>query len=71
MDPGCDPRTVLLDLAANLHKERLTDWVPAVLQAANRERSTPISTDKADRHYRANARLWEVMLRLRQADRWW
>lgn len=67
----CDPRTVLLDLAANLHKERLTEWVPAVLEAANRELSSPIAPDEVHRYYRSNARLWEVMLRLRRADRWW
>jgi hypothetical protein len=67
----CDPRTVLLDLAANLHKERLTGWIPAVLEAANRELSAPITPDEVDRYYRSNARLWEVMLRLRLADRWW
>jgi hypothetical protein len=67
----CDPRTVLLDLAANLHKERLTEWIPAVLEAANRELSTPLTTDEVGRYYRSNARLWEVMLRLRRADRWW
>jgi hypothetical protein len=75
----CDPRTVLLDLAANLHKERLAAWVPAVLEVADRElrvataasTSRPITRDEVDRYYRSNARLWEVMLRLRQADRWW
>ena len=67
----CDPRTVLLDLAANLHKERLTAWIPAVLEAANRELSAPLTIAEVDRYYRSNARLWEVMLRLRQADRWW
>jgi len=67
----CEPRTVLVDLAANLHKERLTEWIPAVLEAANRELSEPITSDEVLRYYRSNARLWEVMLRLRRADRWW
>lgn len=67
----CDRRTVLLDLAANLHKERLAQWIPAVLEKANREVSDPITEDEAHRYYRSNARLWEVMLRLRRADRWW
>jgi hypothetical protein len=67
----CQPRTVLVDLAANLYKERLTEWIPAVLEAANRELSEPITRDEVDRYYRSDARLWEVMLRLRRADRWW
>lgn len=60
-----------LDLAANLHKEQLTQWIPAVLEAANRALDTPLTADEVDRYYRSNARLWEVMLRLRRADRWW
>ncbi len=67
----CEPRTVLVDLAANLHKERLTQWIPAVLEAANRELCEPIAPDEVHRYYRSNARLWEMMLRLRRADRWW
>ena len=67
----CDPRTVLLDLAANLHKERLTGWIPAVLAAANRVLSAPLTLGEVDRYYRSDARLWELLLRLRRADRWW
>lgn len=67
----CEPRTVLVDLAANLYKERLVEWIPAVLRAANPELSEPITPDEVRRYYRSNARLWEVMLRLRRADRWW
>ncbi len=67
----CDPRTVLLDLVANLHKERLDAWVPAFLEAVNPAVSPPITAEEARKYYRSNARLWEVMLRLRRADRWW
>jgi hypothetical protein len=67
----CDRRTVLLDLAANLHKENLTEWMSAVLQAVNRTVSPPITAEEVRRYYRGNARLWEVMLRLRRLDRRW
>ncbi len=67
----CDRRTVLVDLAANLHKERLAPWIPAVLEAANREVAEPITEEEVRRYYRSDARLWEVLLRLRRADRWW
>jgi hypothetical protein len=67
----CDRRTVLVDLAANLHKERLAHWIPAVLEAANREVTDPITEEEAHRYYRSDARLWEQLLRLRRADRWW
>jgi hypothetical protein len=67
----CDPRTVPLDVAANQHKERLTQWVSAVLEAANRELGAPLTLGEVGRYYRSDARMWEVMLRLRRADRWW
>jgi hypothetical protein len=66
-----DPRHVLLDLAGNLVKERLEPWLPAAVTAANRLLDRPISEDEARSYYRSDARLWELMLRLRRADRWW
>lgn len=66
-----DARHVLLDLVANLRKERLDDWVPAALEAANAVVAPALTAEEARRYYRSDARLWEVMLRLRRADRWW
>ncbi len=66
-----DARHVLVDLAANLHKEQLVAWVPSVVEAANARVSPPIDVEEVRRYYRSDARLWEAMLRLRRADRWW
>jgi hypothetical protein len=66
-----DPRHVLLDLSANLLKERLEPWLPAAVEAANRHVDPPLTLDEVHRYYRSDARLWEAMLRLRRADRWW
>lgn len=66
-----DPRHVLVDLAANLLKERLEPWVPAVVEAANRTVSPPLTEEEVRRYYRSDARMWEALLRLRRADRWW
>jgi len=70
-----DPRHVAVDLTANLLKERLDGWIPAVLDAVNAvvvPAGSPVVTeDEVRRYYRSDARLWEVMLRLRRADRWW
>ncbi|MCB1258241.1 MAG: hypothetical protein KDB26_14110, partial [Microthrixaceae bacterium] len=66
-----DPRNVLVDFTANLLKEQLADWVPAAIAAANRVVSPAIDSDEIARYYRSDARLWEVMSRLRSADRWW
>lgn len=66
-----DPRKVLVDMAANLLKERLDHWIPAVLEAVNDHVDTAITLEEVTRYYRSDARLWEAMLRLRRADRWW
>lgn len=63
-------RGVLVDLAANLYKERLEKWVGAVLLSANAHLDEPITPAEVAAHYRRDARIWEVMLRLRMADRW-
>jgi hypothetical protein len=66
-----DPRHVLLDLTANLVKERLDHWIPPVVEAVNRRVAPPVTEDEARRYYRRDARLWATMLRLRRIDRWW
>lgn len=65
------PRPALLDLAANLYKERLERWVPVVLELANRVVDPPLTLDEARRYYRSDARMWELLQRLRRLDRAW
>lgn len=66
-----DPRKVLVDCAGNLIKERLDDWMPVLVTAANRILEPAITVTEVRRYYRSDARLWEAMLRLRRADRTW
>jgi hypothetical protein len=66
-----DPRHVLVDLAANLLKEHLGQWVPAVLAVVNELVTPAVTEDEVRSYYASDARLWEIMLRLRRADRWW
>jgi hypothetical protein len=66
-----DPRAVLLDMAGNLVKERLAQVMEPLLRATNGAVSPPITTDEAMRYYRTDARMWELLQYLRQADRWW
>lgn len=66
-----DRRSVMLDLAANLWKERLAPWIPAVVQAANEHVRPPLTEDEVRKDYASDARQWEWLLRLRRADRWW
>ncbi len=66
-----DPRHVLVDMTANLIKERLSHWIPAALEVLNGTLTPAVTRDEVQRYYRSDARLWEVMLQLRRADRWW
>lgn len=66
-----DGRAALLDLIANLKKERLEDAMPAFLDAANEVVDPPITRKEVDRYYRRDATMWEVLQRLRRSDRWW
>jgi hypothetical protein len=71
LDKYYDRRGALLDLAGNLHKERLARMVPDVLEAANRVVAPAITAAEAARYYRDDARMWGLLQRLRRADRWW
>lgn len=66
-----DRRKVVVDLVGNLLKERLEPILPAAIAAANEHVTPPLSREEIDGWYRGNARTWELMLRLRRADRWW
>lgn len=66
-----DLRSVVVDLVGNLLKERLDGLVDTAVALGN-ERVTPaITRAEIDRWYTTDARMWEVLLRLRRADRWW
>lgn len=64
-------REVLQDLAGNLLKERLDRWVDPTIEIANGRLDQPLDRTGVERWYRSDARLWEAMLRVRRADRWW
>jgi hypothetical protein len=64
-------RGVLLDLCANLVKERLTAWLGVFLAAANERVSPPLTEREVRRDYAIDAFRWEALLRLRRLDRFW
>ncbi|HQR28321.1 MAG TPA: DUF6206 family protein [Nocardioides sp.] len=66
-----DRRTVVVDLVGNLLKERLDHVVDEAIAAANRRVTPSLTRGEIDRWYAGNARMWEALLRLRRADRWW
>jgi hypothetical protein len=64
-------RTVILDLAANLIKERLEQWIPTVLEAAGDRLEPALTEDDVRRDYRSDARTWKLLQAVRRADRSW
>ncbi|MEM7342301.1 MAG: DUF6206 family protein [Actinomycetota bacterium] len=68
-----EPRSVALDVAANLYREGLDGWVEPTLAAFNRELAfeQPLAVEEADALYREDVRIWPVLKRLQAAERWW
>jgi hypothetical protein len=66
-----DPRTVVLDLAANLVKERLDHLIPVVLAASAEHFQPPLTDEEVRRDYRSDARTWAALQYVRRADRAW
>ncbi|HEX2849031.1 MAG TPA: DUF6206 family protein [Acidimicrobiales bacterium] len=65
------PRGALLDMAANLLKERLDAWLPRALDVVNASVDPPITAAEAAKVHASDRRLWPVLLRLQRLDRWW
>jgi hypothetical protein len=71
LSPYHDPRRVVLDTAGNLVRERLTGWIPVLLELANPHLDPPLTVEEVRRFYRGNARTWSLLQALRRADRGW
>ncbi|WP_030568395.1 DUF6206 family protein [Streptomyces aureocirculatus] len=70
-DKFYETRGVLLDFLGNLHKERLGALIPAFLEQANARLEKPLTADEVAAYYRGDARMWELIQRLRAVDRFW
>jgi hypothetical protein len=64
-------RGVFFDLCGNLLKEGLERWLPAFLEQVNRHLEPPMSVAEVQDYYRSDARLWSLLLRVRELDRAW
>jgi hypothetical protein len=73
LDQFFDSRAIVLDLSANLFKERLGTWVPTVVTVANERLrpDPPLTTDEARRYYRRDMRVWGLLQTARRGDRIW
>ncbi|MFC5718656.1 DUF6206 family protein [Streptomyces gamaensis] len=65
------PRGIVLDFLGNLHKERLQELIPGFLRQANAVLTPALTAEEVARYYQGDARMWELIQRLRKADRAW
>lgn len=61
----------VLDLIANLYKEKLEHLIEPLVALANRRVAKPITVAELKAYYRDDARTWAVLQRLRRLDRAW
>lgn len=65
------PRTVVLDLAANLIKEQLDGHIATVLAVAGDRIQPALTVEQVRADYRSDARTWALLQSVRRADRVW
>lgn len=71
LDKYYEPRGVALDLLGNLIKERLEHLLPAFLDAVASRYSPRLTAEEVRAYYKDDAGTWELLQRLRRADRFW
>ena len=68
-----NPRSVYIDLTANLYKEQRPDLVPETIQIINRYISDdlgPLSVKEVKNYYKEDKIIWTVFLAFRRLDSW-
>jgi len=71
LDAYYEPRTVVLDVLGNLIKEGLDDRLPCLVPVASERLGQPLGLPEVRRHYARDAKLWELLQKLRRLDRAW
>ncbi|MEM8924992.1 MAG: DUF6206 family protein [Actinomycetota bacterium] len=68
-----DPRTVGVDIVANLYREGIAEWVDPVVTAlnANAGWAEPITVDEARALYEEDVKIWPLLKRLQAVERRW
>jgi len=68
-----DPRSVFIDLAANLYKEQRSDLIPAAIKIINEKAPAdmePIKEKDVKSYYSEDKIIWALFLSFRKFDRW-
>ena len=72
-----DRRQVIIDVLANLYKEKRADLIPVLVEKANSflehcrgSSLKPVTEEEVASYYKEDARIWTVYLTFRRIDRW-
>ena len=73
-----DRRQIVIDVLANLYKEKREDVIPDLIKRANlflqpvsgSDEFKPVTEDEVAGYYREDARIWSIYLSARRLDRW-
>lgn len=73
VDRWSSPRTVAIDVVANLLREGLSEWTDPTLTALNRRLNfdEPITLAEAQAHYDEDLKVFPMLVRLQRVERWW
>ncbi len=71
MDRWKEPEGVLLDVAANLMREGLEDWVEPAAAFWSQQLGCAVDIDAARAAYRQDQRLWPQLKRMQRIERRW
>lgn len=73
MDRYYDPKLIYIDLIANLHKEKKSEFIEESIILANKllgQDKTQITRKEIDKYYQNDKFIWQLFLALRRIDRW-
>lgn len=65
-----DEHSVNVDVAANLYKEKLEEYIPIVLEKINARSKLKITEKEVSKYYKEDKFIWSLFLALRKTDRW-
>jgi Family of unknown function (DUF6206) len=66
-----DPRHALVDLAGNLYKLDLDNWVEPVIEASSAVADPPLTVAEARDYYDGEVKTWSMLHRVLRGYEWW
>ncbi|MEN8120741.1 MAG: DUF6206 family protein [Bacteroidota bacterium] len=65
-----DPKSVYIDLIANLYKEKKSELIPQLIDLINKETDVSVTEKEVLDYYKEDKFIWSLFLKLRKIDKW-